>query len=258
MGFLRKCLAILFCFVVAILIAAACSASLLNIPHVGAIRLGVGKLNSSTKPNKQEIPAFFASRYARYLHPQIWACQSANFVGRRGYYSQGGEDEALHNWIFNDTKENQNPGIFVEIGAADGITFSNTLFFERMFDWRGVLIEAQPDNAKKLMKVNRKNTVKLPIGICSPPQTYISMLGGPGFVAGNIDTMDEAFRKSWHKNNNKTQQVTCGPIGYYLSTIGITHIDLFSLDIEGGEFSVLLTMDWNIQHTIRERQLPTT
>jgi hypothetical protein len=82
----------------------------------------------------------------------------------------------LHKWIFNNTIQNQNPGIFVELGALDGVTYSNTLFFERMFDWRGVLIEAQPGNAQNLLRADRKRTVKLPIGICSPPQTYIRMM----------------------------------------------------------------------------------
>jgi hypothetical protein len=71
--------------------------------------------------------------------------------------------------------------------------------------------------------------------------------GGANPVAGNVDTMDESFRKAWHNDNNKTYSVSCGPIGSFLSAIGITHIDLFSLDVEGGELSVLLTMDWNIQ-----------
>ena len=71
--------------------------------------------------------------------------------------------------------------------------------------------------------------------------------GGAGFVAGNIDTMSAAFKNAWHKNDNRIRNVSCGPIGSYLTAIGITHIDLFSLDVEGGELSVLLTMDWNIK-----------
>ncbi len=71
--------------------------------------------------------------------------------------------------------------------------------------------------------------------------------GAPNAVAGDIDNMDEAFRRSWHKDDNKTYSVPCGPIGLFLSLIGITHIDFFSLDVEGSELSVLLTMDWNIQ-----------
>ena len=116
------------------------------------------------------------ANYLRFLYPQIWACQSADFKGTPGYHSQFSEDAALHKWIFKDTKQNQNPGLFVELGALDGLAGSNTLFFERMYDWRGVLIEAQPENAKKLLLVDRKNTVKLPVGICSHPQTHIRML----------------------------------------------------------------------------------
>ena len=58
--------------------------------------------------------------------------------------------------------------------------------------------------------------------------------------------MDGSFKKVFHKNSKQIQRVPCGPIGTYLSAIGITHIDLFSVDVEGAELSVLLTMDWNI------------
>ena len=71
--------------------------------------------------------------------------------------------------------------------------------------------------------------------------------GGAGFMAGNIDTMDAPSKKYWHKRDSKIRNVPCGPIGSYLTAIGITYIDLFSLDVEGGELSVLLTMDWNIK-----------
>ena len=126
--------------------------------------------------NRQRTIDNLVPNHFRHLFPQIWSCQSGNFKSIPGYHSQFREDETLHRWIFNDTQENWNPGIFVEIGALDGLSGSNTLFFERMYDWRGVLIEAQPDNAKKLMSSNRTKSVKLPIGICSLPQTHIRML----------------------------------------------------------------------------------
>ncbi|UJR13217.1 hypothetical protein I4U23_000239 [Adineta vaga] len=189
----------------------------------------------------------FDPRHLRHLHPHIWTCPSSKFQSRSGYYSQSGEDIMLHKKIFKDKLSKDNPGIFVEIGALDGETYSNTLFFERMFDWRGVLIEAHPDNARKLLRVDRKKTVKIPHGICSLPQTEIHVLGEGNAIAGDIETMDESFKNAWHKNNNKTQRVACAPIGTYLSAIGITHIDFFSLDVEGAELAVLLTMNWNIQ-----------
>jgi hypothetical protein len=38
-------------------------------------------------------------------------------------------------------------GTFVELGALDGVLFSNTKFYEDTLGWTGVLIEAQPSNA---------------------------------------------------------------------------------------------------------------
>ncbi|CAF3868323.1 unnamed protein product [Adineta steineri] len=202
---------------------------------------------SSKMNNTQYNSTSFDPRHLRHLYRHIWSCPSSDFKSETDYYSQSGEDAALHKNIFKDSLSHRNPGIFVELGALDGVTYSNTLFFERMFDWRGVLIEAQPDNARKLLRVNRTKTVKIPFGICSLPQTDIQMLGEGNAVAGDIATMDESFKNTWHKNKNKTRKVACGPIGTYLSAIGITHIDFFSLDVEGAELSVLFTMNWNIQ-----------
>ncbi|CAF3341653.1 unnamed protein product [Rotaria socialis] len=247
MRWISRYLFCIFCSVSTVIILITWSFEKSSHNYASVLQKNSKIFSDITQSNGQQTTANLAPNYLRYLYPQIWACQSANFEGKSGYYSQSREDEALHKWIFNNTKENQNPGIFVELGAANGITFSNTLFFERMFDWRGVLFEAQPENAKLLLKADREKTVKLPVAICSALQTHIRMLGGPGFVAGNIDTMDADFKEAWHKNDNKTVDVPCGPIGSYLTAIGITHIDLFSLDVEGGELSVLLTMNWNIQ-----------
>lgn len=128
-----------------------------------------------------------SANYLRYLYPQIWTCPATRFKGKPGYFSQSGEDAALYETIFNKSLSHRDPGIFVELGALNGVTFSNTLFFERMFDWRGVLIEAQPGNARNLLRVDRKRTVKLPVGICSPPQTYIQMLVMSQALSRRID-----------------------------------------------------------------------
>jgi hypothetical protein len=41
-------------------------------------------------------------------------------------------------------------GFFVECGALDGETRSNTLYLERALDWEGLLIEADPDNFREI------------------------------------------------------------------------------------------------------------
>ena len=50
-------------------------------------------------------------------------------------------------------------GYFVELGANDGITQSNTKYFELFKSWKGVLIEAYGPNFQKCVR-NRKKTTK--------------------------------------------------------------------------------------------------
>ena len=46
-------------------------------------------------------------------------------------------------------------GFFIEAGAFDGETLSNTLFLEVERNWTGILVEANPDNFKHLQSRNR-------------------------------------------------------------------------------------------------------
>lgn len=72
----------------------------------------------------------------------------------------------------------------MEIGAYDGVTYSNTKFFEDTFKWKGLLIEANPNNYKNLVK-NRPNTKKLHAGVCPKNQTSFKF-GGDRATGGDI------------------------------------------------------------------------
>jgi hypothetical protein len=62
------------------------------------------------------------------------------------YFAQYGEDRLLHGIFAGKTE-----GVAVEVGAFDGETGSNTLFFERL-GWRCILVEPNP----LLAELNRK------------------------------------------------------------------------------------------------------
>jgi FkbM family methyltransferase len=47
----------------------------------------------------------------------------------------------------------------VEVGAADGVTFSNTHHFEHVLGWRGILVEANPMEAEKCRAARPGSTV---------------------------------------------------------------------------------------------------
>ena len=50
----------------------------------------------------------------------------------------------------------QKKGFFIECGALDGETRSNTLYMERNLDWEGILIEGDPHNFQMVTKKKRK------------------------------------------------------------------------------------------------------
>ena len=62
----------------------------------------------------------------------------------------------------------QTNGFFIECGALDGETGSNTLYMERSLGWTGILIEADPDTYKKLADRGRK-VWHLPVCLSTKP-----------------------------------------------------------------------------------------
>jgi len=51
---------------------------------------------------------------------------------------------------------NKKKGVFIELGANDGLFQSNTVFFEKELGWRGILIEPSLKGYEKC-KINRPN-----------------------------------------------------------------------------------------------------
>lgn len=75
-------------------------------------------------------------------------------------YSQWGEQAAILQFF-----EGRPPAAFLDIGAADGITESNTYALHEL-GWRGVYVEPDPDQFAKLRSISRPadTMVNVPIG----------------------------------------------------------------------------------------------
>ena len=162
------------------------------------------------------------------------------------FHSQGGEDFIILKHFFSQPLKCG--GTFVEMGALDGLKLSISLFFERHLSWKGLLIEPNPENYK-LVLTNRPNTTSFGVAASDCPGGKINFTGQRG-IGHLIDAEKNNFFKSRSmtksSRNQPVIQVPCLPLGPLLKRAGLEEIDLFVLDVEGSEYSVLKTMDWTI------------
>jgi FkbM family methyltransferase len=163
------------------------------------------------------------------------------------FYSQAHEDIALLACLLQGMKN----GRYLEMGALDGQKFSNTLFLQEQMGWKGILIEADPTNFRNLAK-RRPDDIKISTAICPEGQKSITFMGRGGPVSGAVDTMSEQFQKKWHKNAGDSDKYTvpCRTLTSVFEEHGVKHLDLFSLDVEGGELMTLQSMDWSVDVSI--------
>lgn len=163
------------------------------------------------------------------------------------YQSQYQQDAILNQLYFKD-KQN---GVFVDIGAHDGKTLSNTYFFEKGLKWKGICIEPLPKVFQQL-KANRDCIL---VEGCAwkedTTKTFRMIEGYSEMLSGLVDTYPQQHidRINTETANNpqvvKDIEVQCYDINKLLASNNLLNIDLLSIDIEGGELEVLKQIDYD-------------
>jgi len=128
------------------------------------------------------------------------------------------------------------------LGANDGLTQSNTAFFEFSRNWKGVLIEPSL-KGYNLCKINRPQSISVNCACVSNDYTNSKIKGNfvNNFLMGSVD----GKRQFGYDNN--INEVSARTLENILdSTISINQeIDLLSLDVEGYELNVLQGLNLN-------------
>lgn len=137
-------------------------------------------------------------------------------------------------------------GIFVELGALDGLLYSNTLAFERFFNWTGLLIEPVPSNYVKLEQ-NRPQATTVHSAVCN--HTGKMEFVGSGATAGATENMSAKHRRKFQSNwdffHRNQYAVSCEPLASIFQRHGIDHVDFLSVDVEGAEWTVLESISFS-------------
>jgi hypothetical protein len=121
------------------------------------------------------------------------------------------------------------------------------LFFERERNWTGLLVEANPGLFKKIVELNRK---AYSVNAClSTTNKTEKLLFRPAYLLGGlVESMDSAHAhrvKVKHGNSTPDICVQCFTLHSILRALSVSHIDYFSLDVEGPELEILKTIPFD-------------
>lgn len=130
-----------------------------------------------------------------------------------------------------DTILNKTNGFYIELGANNGLTQSNTAFFEFHRHWNGILIEPSK-NAYERCVINRPKSACFNYA-CAANCTNEFIEGD---FNGNLMSSVDGKRC----NSTELVKVPCTTLELILDTVSnATHIDFMSLDVEGFELDIL-------------------
>lgn len=148
--------------------------------------------------------------------------------------------------------KNTQGGFFVDVGANDGITWSNSLALSELHGWEGICIEANPSVFKELLK-NRPGETCLNIGSHSSDGIlhFRKIHGYAEMLSGFLGDYDAEHKKRMERDIKENGggyediEVKTETLYTTLTKHGSNKVDYLSIDVEGSEIEVLKGIDLN-------------
>ena len=155
-------------------------------------------------------------------------------------YSQIGQDLEVSKF-YNNKKD----GFFIEIGASDGIEFSNTYLLEKNYNWKGICVEPIPERFELLCK-NRGNSLCYNMAVYNESNKQVTF-----DIANNCDLFSgisaniDCYKKLVDANKSQILINTISFNDLLEKANAPFFIDYLSLDTEGSELEILQSVDLN-------------
>ncbi len=156
---------------------------------------------------------------------------------KRSSYSMDGEDIAINQFI-----KNKKDGFYVDVGAHHPLQRNNTHLLYRK-GWSGINIDIN-EFSIDLFNYLRPNDENIQTAI-SDKNGEITFYYQKEF--SQLNTTDKNIAKEHFNNNFKEKIIKCNTIENILENSNFKNkkIDFLNIDVEGAEFKVLNTLDFN-------------
>jgi FkbM family methyltransferase len=129
-------------------------------------------------------------------------------------------------------------GFYIECGANDGVNQSNTWYFEKVLNWRGILIEPNKISFKNLK--NNRSSKNIFRNVALVSEDFKNKNELIYLCENNLES------KLTNTVNPLSQKVATETLNNILKALNVNKINFFSLDVEGYEEEVLKGLNLNI------------
>jgi len=153
------------------------------------------------------------------------------------FFSQAGQDRMIDRLLGG-----KRDGVFVDVGGYDGVTGSNTLFFEVFRNWTGVLVEASPTQLDMAKAARRCPCVAAAVAGGAGQAEFMEVTSGYTQMSGFLDSYDAEILAKVRANLQHGEVIHNLPkktLAAILDENNLKNVDYLSLDVEGGEMDIL-------------------
>jgi FkbM family methyltransferase len=165
-------------------------------------------------------------------------------VRKFAYLPRTLSDRGQDQWVINEVFSGKTEGFFLELGAADGFSESNTYVLEKRYHWRGICIEPHPVLFDEMVNKYKRTCLCVPCAVDAIPGSVEFVMAGQtsGLIADEADN-NPARRAAVieaARTKGKVLTVEALPLADVLEKYDAPSvIDYFSFDVEGLETRIL-------------------